>query len=87
MTEADYQLTVTTIGTVIVAVCGPVSIYLAGRAHAQGVVNAAKIDTVQGTVDGAAHQLASNLATSQAANEAALRDIASSVTNPKPPPP
>jgi len=92
MTAADFQLTMTALTPIVVAICGTITAVYAAKAHqaataslAQGQVNASKIDTVQGTVDGAQHLLASNLASSQAANEQTLRTLAASTITPKPP--
>lgn len=85
MTEADYQLTVTSITAIVVAVTGSVTAYFGYRNHVQGQTNEAKISAVQTTVDGATHALASNLAASQAKNEEVIRTLASA-TLPQPPP-
>jgi hypothetical protein len=92
MTAADFQLTMTALTPIVVAVCGTITAIYAAKAHsaasaslAQGHANAAKIDAVQTTVDGAQHLLASNLASSQAANEETLRTLAASTIT-KPPP-
>jgi len=86
MSEADYQLTVTTIGTVLVAITGTITAVFGYRNHQQGQANAAKIDQVQATTDGTAHTLATNLAASQNANEEVIRTLAASAITPKPPP-
>jgi Na+/glutamate symporter len=86
MTEADYQLTVTTIGTVLVAVTGTITAVFGYRNHQVSQENAAKIDQVQATTNGTQHALASNLAASQSANEAIIRQLAASTIPPVPPP-
>jgi len=77
----------TAITPVVVAICGTITAIYAAQAHKQGQLNAAKIDAVQGTVDGASHALAANLQQSQNANEAVIRTLAASTITPKPPPP
>lgn len=86
MTEADFQLAVSSVTPIVVAVCGTITAIYAARAHKQGQINSAKIDTVQGKVDGASTLLASNLASSQSANEEVIRTLAASTITPKPPP-
>ena len=86
MTEADYQLTVTTVGTVLVAALGTVTAVFGYRNHQQGLANADAIAQVQKATSGANTTLASNLASSQAANEQVIRTIASSTVTPPAPP-
>ena len=93
MTAADFQLTMTALTPIVVAICGTITAVYAAKAHqaataslAQGQVNASKIDTVQGTVDGSAHLLASNLAANQNADSTVIRDLARGTSTPQPPP-
>jgi hypothetical protein len=86
MTEADYQLTVTTVGTVLVAITGTVTAVFGYRNHQVATETKAAINEVQQTTNGTQHALASNLATSQAANEAIIRQLAASTIPPVPPP-
>jgi len=69
----------------VIGVAAAVAAYYGYRNHQVGTNNSAKIDKVQATTDGAAHALASNLATSQAANEDVIRALAASTITPKPP--
>lgn len=84
MTEADYQLTITSVTAIVVAVTGTLSAKYASQAHKQGQTNEAKIDAVQTKVDGTATKLADNLAETQKANEQVIRTIAASTIAPKP---
>lgn len=87
MTEADYQLTVTSVTAIVVAVTGTLSAMYAAQSHKQGQANAAAIAEVKTATDGTNHTLAANLAQSQSANEEVLRTIAASTVTPKPPTP
>jgi hypothetical protein len=87
MTSADFQLTMTALTPIVVAVCGTITAVYAAQAHKQGQVNATKIDAVQVAVDGSAHTLAANLADTQKKNEEVIRTLAAGTASPKPPPP
>jgi hypothetical protein len=69
MTEADYQLTVTTIGTVLVAITGTITAVFGYRNHQQGQTNAVKIDRVQETGQTAVTKIEAVQATGQASSE------------------
>jgi hypothetical protein len=86
MTEADFQLTVSAITPIVVAVCGTITAVYAAQAHQQGQVNAAKIDAVKETVDGSAHALASNLQTQSNLQADTIRTLAANTLTTKPPP-
>ena len=86
MSEADFQLTLTTVSTVVVAITGTITAVFGYRNHVTGQQNAAAIAEVKAATDGTNHTLAANLAANQAANENVIRAIAAS-TIPSPPPP
>jgi hypothetical protein len=78
MTEADFQLAVTSITPIVVAITGVFTARYAWLAHQQGQVNATKIDQVQATTNGTQHALASTLAASQTADQNLIRTAAAS---------
>jgi hypothetical protein len=93
VTAADFQLTMTALTPIVVAICGTITAVYAAKAHSaataslvQGQANAGKIDAVQTTVDGAQHALAANLADTQTKNEDLIRSLAASSAPLTPPP-
>ena len=67
----------------VIGVAAAVAAYYGYRNHALGQTNAAKIDQVQKTTDGAASTLAATLTSSQTKNEDLIRSLAA--TNLPPP--
>ena len=88
MTEADYQLTVTSVVAIassIAAIAGSVAAIFGVKNHAVGQTNADKIDQVQKATDGSAHTLAAAAADMTKQNADAIRMLATGTTVQSPP--